>query len=235
MDIEATPRATSVDTGELYEKLRQRFLDVLRGCSPEQLATVVPATPAWRVRDALAHVVGITADLNALHFGPGTADAWTSAQVEQRLGDDVETMAAEWDREAARFEEGLRALGYEIGSHYVADLHAHTQDVRSALGLTPDRDESTVLVALDFYLASSSQGLTETGVGTVAAHVGAETHELGAGPVVATLTGAAFDVLRALSSRRSAAQIATMNWDGDSARVIPALSRYPLPMADIYD
>ncbi len=47
-----------------------------------------------------------------------------------------------WDREAPTFERGLRELGYEIGSHYVADLLIHLVDVRAALDLPiePGRD-----------------------------------------------------------------------------------------------
>lgn len=48
--------------------------------------------------------------------------AGTASQVQSRRNDTVADLADEWDREAPTFEEGLRVLGYKIGSHYVADL-----------------------------------------------------------------------------------------------------------------
>jgi hypothetical protein len=85
-----------VDCGELYEQVRQRFLEVERSCDATARATVVPATPAWTVHDVLSHLVGITVDLNAGNFG-GTLDpdAWTAAQVDARRGSPVDALAAD--------------------------------------------------------------------------------------------------------------------------------------------
>jgi uncharacterized protein (TIGR03083 family) len=233
--VRSTAREDTVDTGALYEAVRQRFLELLRRLADEQLERVVPATPDWRVRDALAHVVGITADLNALNFGRGDPDAWTAAQVATRRGAGLEAMAAEWDRESPQFEDGVRLLGYEIGSHYVGDLHAHVQDVHQALGVPADRDELTVLVSLDFYLHSFDGTLAEAAIGSVEVHAGDEQHVVGVGDVIAGFRGDPFDVLRALSGRRSAGQIRSFAWTGDVDRVVPLLSRYPLPLRDILD
>jgi hypothetical protein len=230
-----TSREDTVDTGALYEEVRQRFLERLRGLTDDQLERVVPATPAWRVRDALAHVVGITTDLNALNFGRGDPDAWTAAQVDTRRASSLEDMAAEWERESPQFEDGLRLLGYEIGSHYVGDLHAHVQDVHQALALPADRDDLTVLVSLDFYLHSLDGTLTEAAIGSVEVYAGDEQHIVGAGDVTAGFRGDPFDVLRALSGRRSAGQIRSFAWTGDVHSVVPLLSRYPLPLRDIVD
>src|SRR5207344_433724 len=75
-----------VDCGELYALERRKLVDLARGLDAAELATTVPATPAWSVHDVVSHLVGITADLNALEFGDGSdADAWTRAQVDARL------------------------------------------------------------------------------------------------------------------------------------------------------
>ncbi len=228
-------RATTVDTGELYELNRQRLIATMRAASSEQLARSVPATPAWSVRDALAHVVGITADLNALDFGTGDPEAWTAHQVETRREDSIEEIVEEWDREATKFEDGLRLFGYGIGSHYVADLHAHLQDVRMTLGLDAARDPETVLVALDFYLESLDETLRETGSSAIELLVGGERHVAGEPPVLASVKGDAFELLRSLSGRRSLEQIRALDWDGDADLLAPQLSRYPRPEAALHD
>lgn len=226
-------RASSVDTGELYERTRQRFITVVRDASPADLERIVEPTPDWRVRDVLAHVVGITADLNALDFGPGNADDWTARQVEIRRRRTIGEITAEWDREAPKFEEGLGLLGYSIGAHYVADLHAHLQDVHMTLGLPAMGDPETVLVALDFYLESLDETLREQPVGALEIVTGGERHVAGSGDVCASLSADPFEVLRALSGRRSLAQVLSLEWTGDARAIAPRLSRYPLPERDL--
>ena len=56
-------QAPRADAGVVYERVRRDFVGLLASCSEQELATPVPATPEWRVRDVLAHVVGLAADL----------------------------------------------------------------------------------------------------------------------------------------------------------------------------
>jgi hypothetical protein len=155
-----------VDCGAIYERQRHELLAFARGLEDAQLRTLVPATPLWSVRDVLAHVIGITADLNAGRFGDGYADveAWTAAQVDDRRDRTVDELGREWDTEAPRFEEGLRLLGYEIGSHYVGDLAQHDADARAALGRPHLDDEEVYTVGLDFYVDYAHQSLVAAGV-----------------------------------------------------------------------
>lgn len=169
-------RAGSVDAGALYEDLRQELIGILRAASDDELDRTVPASPAWRVRDVLAHVTGITYDLNRQDLAGDT-----DRQVARHRDDPVEVVIAEWDREAPAFEDGLRLFGYPIGSHFVADLHAHVQDVRTTLGLPRHDDPATVLVALDFYLDDLDQGLRTEHGGSIAITAGEEVHVVGTG------------------------------------------------------
>jgi hypothetical protein len=204
----------------------------------------VPATPAWSVRDVLAHVVGLAADLNAQRF-PETADAagdaWTARQVERGRGRPIDDLCKEWDREAPVFEEGLRLFGYEMGSHFVADLHAHYQDVRGAVGAPPETDELTVRVALDHYAGSVNGLLTEAKWGTLDVVAGGETDRLGAdGRHRARLHATPFEVLRLLSGRRSERQIRALAWEGDLDALLELLrcglpGGYSLPADDLVE
>jgi uncharacterized protein (TIGR03083 family) len=196
---------------------------------------MVPATPAWSVQDVVAHVVGITADLNALRLGNGDADAWTAAQVASRRGRSIAELAAEWEHETHRFEEGLRQLGYETGSHFVGDLLPHAQDVRSALGRRRLPDDEALAVGLDHYLDTLHEALTGAGVGSVAVTVGDEGWVLGAGSQITTLAVERFELFRTLGGRRSAAQIRALAWSAPPDPVLPLVSPYPLPTADLVD
>jgi hypothetical protein len=237
-------RAADVDTGSLYERTRREFITLAVALSHEQLQLQVPATPAWSVRDVLAHVVGLAADLNAQRF-PEPDDfggaAWSAMQVERSRGLTLGEVIAEWDREAPGFEAGLRAFGYETGSHFVADLHAHYQDVRSAVGLPADADELTVAVALDHYLGYLDELLTGAAWGTLDVVADAESRQLGAhGQHRARVRAQPFELLRAVSARRSPRQIRALDWEGDVDDLLALMQSsftggYSLPEADLVE
>src|SRR6478609_7364027 len=109
-------RAAHADCGAAYETLRQDLIALVRGLDPAERARTVPATPAWTVRDVLAHVTGLTEDLNHGNYDDSDADAWTRHQVERHRDEPLDATIASWDAEAPTFERGLRELGYEIGS-----------------------------------------------------------------------------------------------------------------------
>lgn len=238
-------RAEVVDPGDVYEATRRRFERTIRSLDDSQLHTFVPAAPEWRVRDVLAHVVGLAADLNAQRF-PAADDiggtAWGAAQVAARRGLSVEHLLAEWGRESPTFADGLRLFGYEEGSHFIADLHAHHQDVLGALGLPRDDDSLTVAVSLDHYLDFMHQMLSDCRWGVLAVQAGHEVRVLGveAGPGRAQLSGPAFEVLRVFSARRSASQVRRLRWRGDVDSLLELMALgfnggYALPFADVFE
>jgi uncharacterized protein (TIGR03083 family) len=209
------------DTGDVYEAVRRRFIATARGAGVAGLARLVPATPVWTVRDVIAHVVGLAADLNAANLPtPADADAWTRAQVSARSGRSLDALVAEWDREAPVFEDGLRLFGYETGAHFTADLHCHHQDVREALGLAADDDPLAVRVSLDHYLGFLHEQLSQQAQGSVEVVADGEARTLGAGPLLATVRAGNFDLLRSFSARRSLRQIRELDWTGDVDRAL---------------
>ena len=224
-----------VDCGAIYEDLRQELITLFRSLSDDELATTVPATPDWSVRDVLSHVVGINHDLNRLIFGTRGDESWTVIHVETRRGRDLEEVITEWDSEAPKFEQGLRELGYEVGSHFVGDLLQHFADVLHALGRPHPANDLRLAVALDFYLMSFEETLNEATSATVEIAVGDEKWVLGSGPIVAALSASRYDAFRALGGRRSAEQIRALDWQGDVDAVLPVISRYPLPEQPIVE
>jgi uncharacterized protein (TIGR03083 family) len=218
-----------VDCGGLYDSKRHELVDLLRSLKDTELATVVPATPAWSAHDVLSHVVGIAADLNAQRFDLVDADEWTARQVRERRHHSIDELAQEWEREAPQFEEGLRLLGYEIGSHYVGDLLQHTVDVHHALGLGFLPDDEALAVGLDCYLIEFDRALTSSQRGMVVVAVPGDEWALGAGPVVGSLRASRFEAFRVLGGRRSESQIRAMDWSGEIDAVLPVVSPYPLP------
>ena len=90
-------------------------------------------------------------------------------------------------------------------------------------------------MGLDFYLDSLHETLATTGVGSVGVRILDDEWILGRGANVATLTAGRFEVFRCLGGRRSERQIRAMDWTGDLETIMPLLSPYPLPTADIVE
>ena len=117
---------------------------------------------------------------------------------------------------ARTFADGLRLFGYEFGSHFVADLFIHVQDIRHALELPAERYVPAVMVGLDHYLGFLDGLLREAGWGTLTVTTPEERHVLGGtGPHEISLRATSFETLRALAARRSVAQLRAMDWSGD--------------------
>jgi uncharacterized protein (TIGR03083 family) len=217
------------DPAEMYESERAAFIAFLRGQAVDRLDVMVTATPGWAVRDVVAHVVGIAADLNAKRFGDGDGDAWTAAQVAARRGRSIDELAIEWDREAPTFEHGLRLFGYTFAAHYLADLLQHIIDVRAALDGTWLPADQHLAVAVDFYLTSFEESLAAAGAGAVDVRVGDEHWRLGNGDSIASVTTSRFELFRSLGGRRTRQEIRSLDWAGDVDAVVDLVSRYPTP------
>jgi hypothetical protein len=232
---------TTIDCGALYERKRCELLALVASAGTGALDELVMATPAWTVRGVLAHVVGLAADLNAQRFpAPDDVDGtgWTAAQVTRRRNATLDDLASEWDREAARFEEGLQLFGYELGSHYVGDLFNHAQDVRATLHAGRDDDRIAIGVSLDHYLGFLDGVLHEQSIGRLDLTFGTERRVVGEGAPGASrasLDAAPFELLRAVSGRRSTAQLRALAWTGDAEAFLPFLSAYGIPETDLVE
>ena len=88
-------RAAVEDCGARYEQLRQEFTALVEHAAPEELERPVPASPEWRVRDVLAHVAGLTADLNGGDIGPGEHDAAGRQLHQKQFGRELTELVAD--------------------------------------------------------------------------------------------------------------------------------------------
>jgi uncharacterized protein (TIGR03083 family) len=173
----------------VYEQVRTRFAVLVQTLDETQLTTVVTFTPAWTVRDVLAHLVGIAADLNAQRFptddDPGGV-AWNDAQVASRSEATLDDLLVEWGREGPIFAAGLQLFGREMECHFVGDLVTHVLDVAETLHVPIELGDDAMSLALQHYVAFVDERLTE----------------LGATMPPAVVDLAPLDRLRLLSARR---------------------------------
>jgi hypothetical protein len=215
------------DYESAYRDLRVRVTDLLRSAEPAALDAVAPATPEWRVRDVAAHLAGVCDDAVHGNMGgvvahgellvtvndPEGVNNWTDAQVTKRADWPIDQVLDNWAEHALQVEASMNALHPAIGQ-MVADAVTHEHDIRGGLGTPDARDSAAMVIAVDWALRLLSKRLTSEGLGTLRIEHEGGLVELGAGEPVTQLGTTRFEIARAVTGRRSMAQIHKMSWDG---------------------
>jgi uncharacterized protein (TIGR03083 family) len=226
----------------LYEDTRGRIVELVEGLDDEDAAKQAPACPAWSVHDIVAHLTGNCADVVSGNVGGVATDEWTAAQVTARAGRTVPEILSEWDKVGPQVAAWADDFPGHLGVQFVADATVHEHDVRGALGRPGARDSAQLALALDFlvtvvaHAGTAALGLgpleVRAGeqrwlVGTGAPPTGDVDEETGAAVLsthptpppglapVGTLTAEPFELFRALTGRRSRAQIRGFDWTVD--------------------
>jgi uncharacterized protein (TIGR03083 family) len=190
----------------------------------ERAGLVVPTCPRWTVQNVIAHVTGVVDDALAGRLDGVATDPWTAAQVDARRTTPIATVVAEWTEKAPAFEALLDPIG-DAGRQAVADVVTHEHDIRLALGEPGARDSDALRIGMTF--------LGPGFVGAAAAHGVTAQLRVSDGatfgdpdaPVV--LSGEVFELFRAMTGRRSLAQVRALDWKGDVDAVLPAFTFGP--------
>ena len=210
-----------------YSECRHRIEGLVLDLGDERAgATPVPACPAWSVRDVLAHLTGVTTDALTGRLDGVGSDEWTRAQVESRRGCGVAGILAEWDANAGRFEALLDEIG-GAAHQAVADIVTHEQDLRGALGRPGARTVAGLRIGLVYVATAFAAAAAERGL-QVQAHATDVRLTVGSAQPDAAVTGTSFELLRAMTGRRSVPQLRELRWTrGDPDLLVPAFTFGP--------
>jgi uncharacterized protein (TIGR03083 family) len=210
------------------------MIEFADGLSGDQLATRVPALPAWTVRDTYAHLAGVCAEVVDGTLTGRATDEDTARQVADRADRAVPELCAEWTERGPELEQ---LLAGEKGYRYnlmVFDAWNHEQDVLGALSLPQYRGcPTTPLVAatltdlfIRFWrkaeLSPAVRLVTPTGDWV-----------MGVGEPVATLRTNDFDLVRMLSGRRTLNEMAALDWTGEPGEVLDRLHLFTPPAKEL--
>src|SRR5436305_6232427 len=122
------------DIGSIYAEGRARLTDLLASADPQQHAARVPGCPQWAVRDVIAHVTGVCADVLAGNIAGVGTEEWTAAQVAERKDRSLPEILAEWSEVAPQVEAMAQHFPDRTAEQWELDLTTHEQDIRGALG-----------------------------------------------------------------------------------------------------
>jgi uncharacterized protein (TIGR03083 family) len=225
-----------IDYSGAYRDLRVRVTHLLRTTDPADLERRAPATPEWRVRDVLAHLAGVCDDVSNGNLAGVATDDWTSVQVTKRREWSLEEILEDWDRNASTLEASMNDLGPGIGQ-MLADATTHEHDIRGALGIPGGRDAPALVIGFEWSAEALGSRLDEQGLGTLRIEHEHGTTAAGAREPVTRLRASRFDVARAMTGRRSRAQLRAMAWEGplDPEELLLSPVIFSLPEQDLVE
>jgi uncharacterized protein (TIGR03083 family) len=217
-----------VGAGAAYAGIRRRINELV-GDVADRWGDAVPACPSWRVHDLVAHVAGVADDVTGGRLEGAGSDPWTSAQVAARRDRPTPEVLAEWNATAAQLEDVLDSFG-PAGHQLVMDTVTHEHDLRGALGAPGERSSDSVAIGLGWLVPAFQGAAVANGhpaVEVVATDGSSSTWSPSGGTPVATVTGSSFELLRALSGRRTLDEVRSLSWDGDVDAVLPSFTWGP--------
>src|SRR5688500_18037239 len=193
-----------------YRGVRERVTTLVEAGDAD---AVVPGCPAWSVKDVVGHLAGVIADILDGRLDGVATDPWTAAQVDARRETSLADVLAEWNARAPEVEAIVDGFG-GAGHQLVFDAVTHEHDVRGALHRPGATDTDAVRIGAGFgvpgYLAVvAERKLPALGVSTPSGASWAS----GDQPSV-RLRATEFELLRALTGRRTVDQVRALEWDG---------------------
>lgn len=213
-----------------WTQAQQRVIELVEGIDPGIADTVVPACPGWTVRQLLAHMVGLGADVVAGDEPDDHNETWTQQQVDARADHDVAALLDEWRGLTSPLQDWMRANN----TRPLGDVTIHEQDLRGALDAPGARD-TEALAALRDRMAGGLAGQVAT-AGLAGIRLVSPTWTFVAGdePAAVTLEASEYDLTRAVMSRRTADQLRDWTTDGDVEPYLPCFAILgPLPTTEL--
>lgn len=216
-----------------YTMTRDQLIAQVADLEPEQLLAPVPALPGWSVRDAFAHVVGVTADIVAGRMEGAGTPPWTARQVADRAAREIGEICEEYAALAEPMAAWLGQVG-DRGLFCVYDAWTHQQDVQGALDRPGVRDERIEFL-LPHALETFDGRLREAQAPPVRISGEVVDRVIGGTEASVQLRSEDYEVMRLLFGRRSRVQIDRMQWDGDYGAALDHLHLFPFPEVNLVD
>ena len=224
--------------GRIYVETRERIIEVV---TDGRASEPVPACPEWTVHDVLAHLSGLCVDIvtGRLTSVPDDVDDLSARQVDERKLRTKDDVIAEWRDFGGKMAETIDVFPGRYGPQLVADVNVHEHDIRGALGQPGSRASEGIDVAIEYLVDAIVQpAFIAFGLDPLELHIGdrayvvasdgpatynedqwkiALTAEEPHGKTVAVgpsglVTIEPFEFFRAVTGRRSAAQIQAYDW-----------------------
>jgi hypothetical protein len=214
-----------------YLAVRDRVTTLVIGSDLEQQ---VPGSPAWSVRDVVAHLSGLCEDWVAHRLDGYASQAWTDAQVARFAGYPLGEILQRWDVTARAFAAlpDDPVMGAPARWAF-GDAVIHEADLRGTLGGGQVPHEAVAL-ALKGAISRWRQTLASTNTRTLLVRT-PDLRDWWIGvpddPEAVAVFTPAYELFRALAGRRTQDQVRLWDWDDDPSPYLAAGLPYPFSWA----
>lgn len=210
----------------VYQWVRNNVITLMEE-HPDAAGRIVPACPEWTVHDLVEHFVDVcelaTRRLTGEEPGEGLRTIPSPAGPPP-----LPRLLAEWRDTGMRLDDLVAAQLNRSTNVLVMDAFTHELDLREALGVAPPDRHPGYPGVLDFVVGGFSGQLTSRGLPALEITIPSARWTAGGDQPAATLTaGSPHDLLRTLTGRRTAEQIAALEWSADPAPWLPAFAWGP--------
>jgi len=216
---------------DLYATERSVLATQLRSLTPEQASSLVPSCPEWSVKDVLAHVSGLVAEKLADVTPPLGSDEATQRQVKDRADMALDEVLHEWEQNAYAFE-GIATDESPFVAPFLCDLVVHACDIREGLSLPIDQDSEAMKFAADRYLGLLLERAAERNIALSVELAGVGPRVAAPGESSLHLHATPYEFLRAVTARRTRAEVEALNWDGDPTELLDTVFAQYGPLKD---
>ncbi len=206
----------STELAHGYRDLRRRIIDATADLDDDTArSTMVPCTPEWSIHGLLSHLAGVPADILIGNTEAAATVEWADGHVADRVGHSFEDVRVELVEAGAGVDEVLETAAGFFPPQFFLDAWTHEADLMHALGLPGPGDLRLVGATFGFMADNVGSRLAEAGLGPVTLAGLDEERVAGAdGGIPGSLTTDPFEFLRCVLGRRSAAQLAALDWSG---------------------
>lgn len=216
---------SSADAAAAYRLVQGRVDALLRGRT-DVCERVVPACPAWSIRQTVCHLAGTAEDAVAANLDNAGTDEWTQAQLDRLAGRRLDEVLDLWATATEAVTEFLAASPKLVGAQAVFDALIHEHDIRGALAEPGSRTaDPAFAVAVGFLTTMIDRTIRRNALPCLQLTTPTTgTTQLGdpakaPGQIAVELSD--FEALRVFGGRRSRRQLATLPWEGDVAQLLP--------------
>jgi uncharacterized protein (TIGR03083 family) len=206
-----------VNHAATYERAYQRLRSLV---GDDDADVEVPTCPGWTVKDLIAHL----ADLFSVYASDGMegfSQDWGERGVQARRDRSLEMCFEE-------LAQHLRDPGDLFESHLArvaaADVLAHEQDIRNALGRPGAEDDEGIVGAIELALTFVEKQTEDESLPTLRIVTDDVDHDIGSGDPAVTLRTSTLELFRTLHGRRTIDQMRALDWEGDPDPWIPHLA-----------
>lgn len=232
MRSDTTP-AGHRDLTAIWNQTRNRIAALVAGLADSAAGDTVATAPGVTVRDIVAHLAATAAmasetpdELLRGPISPPQRGATTDFSLTE--------LVAAWDK-AATVACGQVDSNPDLAFLLITDAAMCEHDLRTTFDIPGARDDIAVKVALDELSGRFSDRAESAGLPPLRVTVEQWGTIIGNGKAISCVVADRFEFVRAMSGRRSAAEIRRWNWGVDPDPYLPVISETALPVNEIHE